>query len=276
MAAAVSSIEAFVLKAEELPALNYLPKGSPRPLDLVWINRGTNQELRPTTVQMLLRTLFQNPGSPSINKLHRSSGLRAIFRTARDREAFARSFEHARTVLLQRQRSEMTAVFATPHAAARGFRELEKAGVNPRSISILWRAGQFIQSKHNEPLGHSKMSVAAVSAGAGLAGAIFGISMLTIPGLGLVAAGGAIAAQAIGTIGAVGGALGASGGGIARMLTDIDVDGKAIPFYEMEIESGKVFIAVDPATCDRSPDVVRGILEENGGHIAPNLSPNRS
>lgn len=271
MARAQEANASFVLKAEELPALNYLPKGHPRPLALVWINRGTSQELRPTTVEMLLRTLFHDPSSPSIAKLHQSSGLRVTFLSDRERESFARSFARARCTLLQKQRSEMTAVFANPKAAERGFRELTGSGVSSRSISMLWRASQFMQMKHDRPLGHSMLSVAAASAGAGLAGAIFGVTLLTIPGLGPFAVGGAIAANALGTIGAVGGALGASGGGIARMLTDIDVDGREVPYYVGEITTGKVFISVDPATCEIGVDQVRTILERNGGSIAARL-----
>lgn len=203
-----------------------------------------------------------------MTKLHQSAGLRANFSTIAEREAFARCFALAQGVLAHKQRSEMTAVFDTPQAAERSFRELSEAGVPPRAISILWRAGQFIKANHSYPPGHSRMSVAAASAGAGLAGALLGVTLLTIPGLGLVAAGGTILMQALGTMGAVGGALGASGGGIARMLTDIDVDDREAPYYAMAITDGKVFISVDPAACGGKAALVRDILMSNGGRFA--------
>lgn len=257
-----------MIKAVELPALNYLFKGHPVPSGLTWINRGTDQDLRPTTVQLLLRTLFHDQKSPSVAKLHESSGLRISFASLQDREDFAKAFVSARAEFVKRQRSELTAVFDKPKDAEASFEELRNSGVDAGAISLLWRAGQFIQEKHEYPAGHSKLSVAAASVGAGLAGAIFGMTLLTIPGIGLVAVGGAIAAQAIGTIGAVGGALGASGGAIARMLTDIDVDDHDVDYYVMQIKTGRVFVSVDPASCGKSVEFVREVLVRNGGLFA--------
>lgn len=268
MNAATDLTSSFVIKAMELAALNYLRKGHPVPRRLKWINRGTDQDLRPTTVQMLLRTLFLNQKSPSIVKLHESSGLRVSFSNMADRDAFAKAFVFARAELAKRQRSELSAVFDRPKDAEAAFEELRRGGVDASSISLLWRAGQFLEEKHDYPAGHSKMSVAAASVGAGLAGAIFGMTLLTIPGFGLVAVGGAIAAQALGTIGAVGGALGASGGAVARMLTDIDVDDNEVDYYVMQISSGRVFVSVDPVSCGKSVDTVKEILARHGGQFA--------
>lgn len=261
-------LPSFVIKAEDLTALNYLAKGYPRPQALTWINRGTNQQLRRSTVQMLLRTLFTGAQTASVVKLHQSAGLRVSLASERDRAAFAKTFADARALCRQKQRSALTAVFDRPEAAERSFKDLVAAGVDNRAISILWRAGQFIQERHEEPQGHSRLSVVAASAGGGLAGAILGVSLLAVPGFGIVAAGGAIAASALSTIGAFGGALGATGGAIARMLTDLDVDGRDVPFYELAIETGKVFVSVDPGTSRRSIDQVRSILAANGGNFA--------
>ena len=258
----------FVLKADELTALNYLERGHPRPFALQWINRGTDQHLRPTTVALLMRTLFRETWSPSVRRLHETAGLRVLFANDRDRDTFARQFEKARATERQRHRSDLTAMFGRPATAERGFRELADAGVNPRAVSILWRAGQFLRSNHDSPPGHSKLSVAAASAGGGLAGAIFGVTLLVIPGIGQVAVGGALLAHVVGAIGAFGGAVGASGGGLARMLTDFDVDDREIPFFEMAIKRGEVFLSVDPATCGRPIETVREILERCGGTFA--------
>ncbi|MGX7927862.1 hypothetical protein ACWPMX_14940 [Tsuneonella sp. HG094] len=262
----------YVIKAVELPALNYLGKGHPLPKRLTWINRGTDQDLRPTSVQQLIRTLFHDQKSPSVAKLHETSGLRVSFETMQDRDGFAKAFSAARAEMIRRQRTELSAVFDRPKDAEKSFEELRAGGVEAKSISLLWRAGQFIRENHSYPAGHSRLSVATATVGAGLAGAIFGMTLLTIPGLGLVAAGGAIAAQALGTIGAVGGALGATGGGIARMLTDLDVDDHEVDYFVMEIATGKVFVSVDPVTCGKSIEFVRGILTRNGGHFADSVA----
>lgn len=259
----------FVLKPDELPALNYLPRSHPRPESLIWVNRGTSQELRPTTVEMLLRTLFREVLSPSIARLHQTSGLRIIFQNAADRDTFVGLFRQAHAILLRKRHSELTAIFDNPADAETGYLELIKAGVDPRSISLLWRAGQFLQANHAHPPGHSRFSVAAASTGGGLAGAILGMTLLTLPGIGPVVAGGAIAATALSTIGAVGGALGASAGGIARMLSDIDVDDHEVPFFVMQITTGKVFLSVDPKRCDVPIGQVSDILDKSRGHFAP-------
>lgn len=256
------------MKAEELAALNYLRRDHPRPLALAWINRGTDQEMRPTTVAMLLRTLFKGPPSPSVRRLHNSSGLRVSFATTQDRDRFAREFQQARAVELAKRRSELMAVFEKPEAAEAAFAALVAEGVAKPSISILYRAGQFIRSNHSYPAGHSATNVAAVTAGAGLAGAIFGIGLLAIPGVGVVAAAGALASQAAATVGAVGAALGAAGGAMSRVLTDFDVDDREVPFFEMAIRQGKVFVSVDPKTCGQDPTVVHSVLARCGGHFA--------
>ena len=41
-----ATVHAFVVKAEELPALYYMDEAHPRPIELEWINRGTDQPLR--------------------------------------------------------------------------------------------------------------------------------------------------------------------------------------------------------------------------------------
>jgi hypothetical protein len=268
MGGAVNELPSFVVRAEDLAALNYLRTGHPRPRRLTWINRGTDQPLRPTTVQMLLRTLFRGETSPSVSKLHRESGLRISFAEPAARDEFARCFTHAFAVEKKRRRQELTAIFDRPEAAERAFKTLTEAGVSARSISLLWRAGQYLETNADEPRGHSRFSVAAASAGGGLAGAIFGVTLLAIPGLGVIAAGGAIAAQVAAAMGAFGGIMGATGGAFARMLTDLDVEDRAVSYYEAAITKGKVFVSVDPATSGVASPIVHDLLAQNGGRFA--------
>ncbi|MXO74433.1 hypothetical protein GRI40_04240 [Altererythrobacter aerius] len=264
----VDRLASFVVRAEDLAALNHLRTGHPRPRRLTWINRGTDQELRPTTVQMLLRTLFRGGASPSVSKLHREAGLRLTFDEAAARDEFARCFSQAFAVEKCKRRQEVTAIFERPEAAERAFRQLTASGVSARAISLLWRAGQYLESNPDEPRGHSRLSVAAASAGGGLAGAIFGVTLLTIPGVGLIAAGGAIAAQAAAVMGAFGGAMGATGGAFARMLTDLDVEDRAVDYYEAAVTRGKVFVSVDPAASHVDIATVHQLLEQAGGRFA--------
>ena len=92
-----SAAKTFVIKAEELTLLSELPAGYPRPRRLEWINRGTDARLRATSVQMLLRTLFRDAArTPSVRRLHHSTGLRVIFATSEERMSFAQAFREAR------------------------------------------------------------------------------------------------------------------------------------------------------------------------------------
>ena len=88
----------YVIPAEDLYLLNHLPPDHPKPIGLEWINRGTDQHLRPSTVEMLLRTLYHRSRSPSVSRLHESAGLRLHFRSEADRQSFAVKFARVRSV----------------------------------------------------------------------------------------------------------------------------------------------------------------------------------
>ena len=104
MATEVRSGLAFVIKPEEIAALNYLSSNHPRPQTVEWINRSMDRKLRQSSVDMLLRTLHRDISSPSVVKLHRDSGLRVVFTSERDRNAFSRLFAEAKREF-QRARS---------------------------------------------------------------------------------------------------------------------------------------------------------------------------
>lgn len=86
----------YVIRAEDLRLLNELPPDHPRPVGLEWINCGTDQRLRRSTVEMLLRTLYRRTDTPSVCRLHNSSGLRLRFRSEDERQRFAARFGRLR------------------------------------------------------------------------------------------------------------------------------------------------------------------------------------
>ncbi|HKT85748.1 MAG TPA: hypothetical protein VJQ77_06665 [Novosphingobium sp.] len=260
---------AFVIKAEELPVLNHLRDDHPRPLLVEWINRGTNQRMNRSTVDMLLRTLSQEEVSPSVERLHQSAGLRLSFGTDEDRNIFAAAFANARAQLDVRKRHLVAAMFDSRQDAERVVSQLESAGIPKDSISLLWRAGQFVDPNGTNRQGHSKRSVAAAVAGGGIAGAMLGVAFLAIPGIGLVAAVGAIAASSFSSVAAVSAVIGATGGAMARMLTDHDVDGREANYFEREIRRGKVFVSVDTRIARGQREVALEVLLQNGGHSPP-------
>jgi hypothetical protein len=259
---------AFVIKAEELAALNYLDPEHPRPLLVEWINRGTDQKMKPSSVDMLLRTLFREVSSPSVSRLHQTAGLRAAFRTDKERELFAAAFTAARAQAKQQKEFHVTAIFNDHNRAEKAVLELKGAGFPESAISLQWRASLFMDTLSKWPEGHSMLSVAGAVAGGGVAGAIFGAAVLAIPGVGPVAAVGAIAGAALPSVAAVSGAIGATGGAIARMLTDHDVDGATATYFEQQIRRGRIFVLVDMRVAEGSREVAERILTHNGGGTA--------
>ncbi len=259
---------AFVIKAEEILAINYLASDHPRPRRVEWINRGTNQVMRPTTTQMLLRTLFQDVDTPSVLKLRETSGLRVVFRTEHDREMFSSAFAKAQAMEGEHRPYIATAIFEHRSDAEAAVADLRTAGVSAPSISLLCRASQFMDPGAKWPEGHSMTSVAGVVAGSGVAGAMLGIGFLIVPGIGPLAAAGAIASSAIGSAVSVSGIIAATGGAIAKMLTDHDVDGVSASYYDREIQRGKIFLSVDTRIAKQSRDVVHEIFVQHGGQAA--------
>ncbi len=257
---------AYVVKAAELPALYFLDEAHPRPLELEWINRGTDQKLRRTTIEMLLRTLFAKAQTPSVKKLHDSAGLRANFRSERERERFSRAFSKALDEMARDRQHLLTAVFDKPEAASRTVEALAEDGVPEDAIAMLWRASEYLEEKYEPARGHSPGTVAGTITGAGVAGAMLGVGMLMIPGLGPVAVAGAMTSAAIGPVAAVSGVIGATGGAIAKMLTDHDVDGVSATLYEREIKKGKIFVSIDTSYDGIEPEKVRSLLNAHGGH----------
>jgi uncharacterized membrane protein len=78
-----------------------------------------------------------------------------------------------------------------------------------------------------------------------------------------------LAASALTSIATVGGILGATGGALARMLTDHDVDGVAARYYEEQIQRGKVFVSVDTRNSVGDHEEAVRILTDHKGRIAP-------
>ena len=260
-----ASAHAFVVKAEELPALYYLDEAHPRPLALEWINRGTDQPLRRTTVEMLLRTLFGPVKTPSVRKLHRSAGLRASFRSERERGQFAKVFKSAIDEMHRARQHVIMAVFEQQDSARKAVGKLTIEGIPEEAISMVWRASEYLSEKYEPAEGHGTTEIAGVVAGAGLAGAVLGVATLMIPGVGPVAVAGAMAAQAIPSVAAVSSVIAATGGAIAKMLTDADVDGVSATLYEREITRGRIFVSVNTDGLDADRDRIEQILAKEGG-----------
>lgn len=256
---------AYVIKADDLSALNFLEPGHPRPLLIEWIDRGTDKPLRPTTIDQLLRTQTNLEASPSIARLRSAAGLRAVFETSAERDQFASAFTAARARMAVRKQYMLAAIFDSIETAEAVVAELKQAGIPAESISLLWQAQQLPGAPNEQDAGHSKFSIAAATAGGGFAGALLGVGILAlIPGIGPIAAAGAAAAT-IPSVAAISGIFGATGGAMAKMLTDLDVDGRDVGYFEAQIRRGRVFLAVDTRIAKSLSARAREILLTHGG-----------
>lgn len=164
----------------------------------------------------------------------------------------------------------ISAVFDSRQEAQRAVEELRSAGIGDSAISIVGRPDGHSADggDDNADDGHSKGGIAAAVAGGGVAGALLGVAALAIPGVGPLAAAGAIAASAVPTGAGIGAAVGATGGAITKMLTDHDVDGRDAEYYEERIQSGGVFVSVDTRQAGGQAELARDVLQRNGGHSA--------
>lgn len=255
----------FVIKAAELAALNYLPPDHPRPCCLEWINRATDKKLQRSSVDQILRTIHLDIARPSIVRLHRTAGLRATFQNERERHAFAASFVRAKEELINSLNYNLTSIFDDRQKAEQAILELKQAGVPCEAVSLMFRTNQFLSVDFKWPKGHSKLSVASAAAGGGVAAAIFAMAVAWIPGIGPLAAGGVIASSTLSSYAAASAVLGATGGSIARMLTDQDVDGVLAAFCEEQMANGKIFLSVDLRSTKMGPREIGSIMRQHSG-----------
>lgn len=252
-----------VIKPEELTALHFLPDNHPTPVAVEWINRGTDRTLRKQSVDLLMRTMFADILSPSVVKLHRSSGLRVAFRSEAERWQFARQFAEAKDLEQASWSSRLTMTFDSHKEAADAAEALLRLGLPKHAVSILWRPAQFIDNEYKWLEGHSLASVASTTAGGSIAGLALGVALIAVPGIGQIAAIGGLAAAQAAPV--VSGIFGATVAAIAKMMTDTDVEGVALQQYAEQKKTGRSFVSVDLLHEQDGSDQVRTILKQYGG-----------
>jgi uncharacterized membrane protein len=165
----------------------------------------------------------------------------------------------------------ISAVFDSRSEAEAAVQELRSAGVDTGRLSLVGRdegrttASDGSGDVTNEDAG--KDAAKGALGGAGL-GAILGIAALAIPGVGPLAAAGAIASSAIPGAAAIGAGVGAAAGGLTGYLKDHGVSDEDATYYESRINEGGIFVSVDASSGDVTAEQAREILTRNGGHNA--------
>jgi hypothetical protein len=260
----LDDLAVFVVKTADLPVLDQVIPDEPQPISIDWINRATNQKMRKTSVQLLLRTLGETEVSPSIVRLRETSGMRFHFRNESDRDRFAAVFKRARASLEVPLHFMTAAMFENLESARVAVKELTDAGIPQEAIYLSW------QYENVEPQGaskgHSKRSVAAAVAGGGLAGVIAaGGAIALMSGVSPTVAAGALAASALNGLAGVSAALGATGGAIARMLSDPDVEGRGRDDFQETFKKRSVMVSVDIRVAKGKDQLTDQVLTRLGG-----------
>lgn len=224
---------------------------------------------------MLLRTLTAPQNSRSIAQLHETAGLRFVFSSEEDRAKFAAAFATARLRTMAASPNVVGAIFESWTAAEWAVAELIGKGISEDSISLLQRTDIADEPRRLAMASHSPLNVALVTTGAGVIGAMLGVAICFVPGIGMIAAAGAASSSALFSATTVGGIAGATGGAISRLLTDLDIDQADARHIEWQIRSGKVFLCVDTRTTADSRSASSAILSQAGGRLLRNPAPDR-
>lgn len=159
----------------------------------------------------------------------------------------------------------VSAVFDSQSEAERAVSDLRNAGVNDSAMSIVAQHDGKNTTTDGAGDEETKSFIGKVAAGAGV-GTLLGIAALAIPGVGPLAAAGAIAAAAVPGAAVTGAAIGAATGGLAKVLTDHGVGDEDARYYEERVGGGGVFVSVNTTDAGITPDAATDILYRHGGH----------
>ncbi|ANI79954.1 hypothetical protein [Sphingobium sp. EP60837] len=161
-----------------------------------------------------------------------------------------------------------SAIFDSHAEAERAVSELRAAGIGDGSLSIIAQhdGKTTTRTGDGEITDDDHRNLLRGILGGGALGAGLGIAALAIPGVGPLAAVGAIAASAVPEAAAIGAAIGAAGGTLNETLKKHGVDDEDAAYYDERIRSGNVFVSVDSSDSTVNAAEAREILYRNGGH----------
>jgi hypothetical protein len=165
-----------------------------------------------------------------------------------------------------------SAVFDSQEEAQRAVSDLRSTGVPDNALSIIASHGgrTTTTSGEGEITDEHHRNLLRGILGGGALGAGLGIAALAIPGVGPLAAAGAIAASAAPEAAAIGAAAGAIGGSINEMFKKHGISDEDARYYGDRVKGGGVFVSVDDSAGNLDPQTLRDILYRNGGHSASN------
>lgn len=162
--------------------------------------------------------------------------------------------------------TQASALFDTHAEAQRAVSELRALGVSDNDLSVIAHHGgtTTTRSGDGEITDEQHRNVLRGILGGGALGAGLGVAALAIPGVGPLAAAGAIAASAAPEAVGIGAALGAIGGTLNEVLTKHGVSKEDADYYGSRLKDGGVLVTV--ADAGLNAQSVREVLYRNGGH----------
>jgi hypothetical protein len=163
---------------------------------------------------------------------------------------------------------QASALFDTHAEAERAVSDLRALGVTDTDLSVIAHHGgtTTTRSGDGEITDEHHRNVLRGILGGGALGAGLGVAALAIPGVGPLAAAGAIAASAVPEAIGLGAVLGAVGGSLNEVLTKHGIEEEDAAYYNSGLKDGRVLVTVNDAGIDG--DLVRDVLYRNGGHNA--------
>ena len=159
----------------------------------------------------------------------------------------------------------ISAVFDNRAEAERAIRGLRDAGVDNDAISVIGREGDHDTAGTVEDGSEPTSFIAKAAAGSGI-GALLGVAALAIPGVGPLAAAGAIAAAAVPGAALTGTAVGAAAGGLGDLLTKHGVSDEDSRYYDERVNAGGIFVSVDTSRGSFDRARIEDVLYQAGGH----------
>ena len=139
-----------------------------------------------------------------------------------------------------------SAIFDNHAQAERAVGDLRGLGVRDSQMSVIAHHGgtTTTRSGDGEVTDEHHRNVLRGIIGGGALGAGLGVAALAIPGVGPLAAAGAIAASAVPEAIGIGAALGAIGGSLNEVLTKHGIDEAEATYYNDRMNDGAVLVTV--------------------------------
>ncbi len=164
--------------------------------------------------------------------------------------------------------STVSAMFDSDTDAERAVSELRQQGVSDSALSVIAQSKGTMTTRagDGEVTDEEHTSILRGILGGGAAGAGLGVLALAIPGVGPLAALGAIAASAVPEAMAIGAVAGAAAGTFNETLKKHGIDDDDASYYGGHLKSGGVLVTVQAGQTDA--DRIRETLYRLGGHSA--------